>query len=115
MIYKDLLTLIIIFLIVLALGLRMAEEGVYSTMGLDKKPASFDFAFNVRDRTYDLSILGRHWQFTSILKITDFYADRKKISIKFLGKDIEFHPLINLGLKFKSGVNLDKKSAEMYN
>ena len=107
--------MIIIFLIVLAMGLRAAEEGVYATMGIDKRPASFDFDFDARDRSYDFFILGRHWQFAITFKIADFYADRKKVNIRISGRDIKFHPLVNLGFKFKSGVNLDKKSAEMYN
>jgi len=101
--YKDLLTLIIIFLIVLALGLRLAETGVYSTMGLARKPASFDFCFDPRTRSYDISIMGVHRQFAATFKIADFYADKKMFSIKISGRDITLYPLINLGIVFKRG------------
>lgn len=113
--YKDLLTLIIIFLLVLAQGLRMAEAGVYSTMGLDMRPASFDFDFDLQSRVYDISFMGMRRQFTGTFKIADFYADKKIICIKFSGMDFTVHPLIDLGFILKSGTNLDKKSTKMYN
>jgi len=99
-IYKDLLTLIIIFLIILAMGLRLAETGVYSTMGLDMKPASFDFCFDPRTRSYDISLMGKNLQFAATFKIADFYADKKMFSIKISGRDITLYNLVNLGGSF---------------
>ena len=66
MIYKDLITLIIIFFLLLALGVRIAEQGLYETMGLDLRPKSFDFDFQ-RDRVYSFTILGNSLEVKKIL------------------------------------------------
>lgn len=113
--YNDLLTLIIIFLIVLTLGLRLAEEGVYSTMGIDKRPTSFDFYLDVSDRHYELCFLGNTFSLKKTFKIANFYADRRMIIIKTPQHELTLYTLIPTGLKLNSGVNLDKKSAKMYN
>ncbi|MDI3481158.1 MAG: hypothetical protein PWQ97_813 [Tepidanaerobacteraceae bacterium] len=113
--YKDFFTVIIIFLFVMILGLRAAEAGVYSMMGIDKKPESFDFNFDFQNRVYDFSILGVHRQFALTVKVADFYADKKTVRIKFKGKDFTIHPLIEMGFVLKNTGNLDKKSTKMYN
>ncbi|MCR4429833.1 MAG: hypothetical protein NUV45_02300 [Tepidanaerobacteraceae bacterium] len=93
----------------------MAEAGVYTMMGLDKKPDSFDFDFDFQSRVYEISLMGARRQFYGTFKIADFYADKKLVRIKLSGRDFTLHPLIDLGFILKSGVNLDKKSTKMYN
>ncbi|WP_422444109.1 histidine kinase [Thermoanaerobacterium sp. DL9XJH110] len=114
MIYKDLITLIIVFLIILVLGLRIAEEGVYSTMGLDVGPRSF--AFEIRDdRSYGISILGKKINLRSVYRIGDFYADRGRISIEIAGRKYSFCPMVKAGFPPMRGHNLDKNFTKMYN
>ncbi|HQA59690.1 MAG: histidine kinase [Tepidanaerobacteraceae bacterium] len=114
MIYKDLITLIIIFFLLLALGVRIAEQGLYETMGLDLRPKSFDFDFQ-RDRVYSFTILGNSLEVKKYYQVGNIVACREKIDVTINGKSFTINPIIPTGVMMRESVNLDKKTAKMYN
>jgi len=114
MIYKDLITLIIIFIILLTIGIRIAELGLYETMGLDLKPKSFDFDFQ-RDRVYRFVVLGNSLKLQKNYKVGNVVVCKGNISIIINGKRFTINSIISTGVTLKERLNLDKKSANMYN
>ncbi|ADL07664.1 hypothetical protein [Thermosediminibacter oceani] len=114
---KDLFTLFLIFAVVLVLTLRFAEVRVYSTMGLDIAPITFDFKI-LPDRTYDFCVLDRRFSIRQFLKIGDFYADRRRVDIKFAGMNIIIPNMVRVydpaNLSYLR-IYLDKKYPRMYN
>jgi len=106
--YNDLLTLIIIFLVVLTLGLRTAEQGVYSTMGIETRPKTFDLDY-YRDGVYNVNIMGRNFELDKKYKIGDLNISNELIILKFNGKEIKFSPLISLPFRnsFLNNVGLN--------
>ena len=111
--YKDLITLLIIFFVFTISGVRIAEEGMYSVMGLEIEPKSFCYIF--KDHSHTFEIMGKHYTLQRLHKIGEFYADRYKITLDLNGKKVSFSPLIYTGVSLKNRVNLDKKHANMYN
>jgi len=112
--YKDMMTIIIIFLIFTILGVRTAEGGMYYIMGLEMTPESFDFnVFN--DHSYVFNVMGKDYMFQKLYKIGDFYADRYRIILNVNGKKIKLNPIIYTGVSLKNRINLDKRHANMYN
>jgi len=93
--YKDLLTLIIIFLMVLTLGLRTAEQGVYSTMGIETRPQIFDLDYH-SDGVYNLNIMGKNFELDKKYKIGDLNIIDRLITLKINEKEIKFSPIISL-------------------
>lgn len=114
MIYKDLLTLFVIFAIILSLGIRIAEEGLNAMMGLDIRPKSFNFIiFN--DRTYDLSILGKTFKFQKYYKVGEIFVGKGCMSLKINEKQFTLYSLIPARTILKDRQNVDKKPANRYN
>ncbi|TYP54991.1 hypothetical protein [Thermosediminibacter litoriperuensis] len=114
---KDLFTLFLIFAVVLVLGLRFAEEGVYSTMGLDITPMTFNLKI-LPDGTYDFFILGRRFSLRQLLRVSDFYADRRKVDIRIAGLNISVPNMVRVydPANFSHlRIYLDKKYCRMYN
>ena len=114
MIYKDFITILIIFVILLSLGIRIAEKGLNATMGLDIRPRSFDFVI-LDDRLYNFILLGNSFKLQRYYKIGDVFADKGCIRLNINGKKIKLNSLIPTGVMLKGLLNLDKKSANMYN
>ncbi|NLZ52024.1 MAG: histidine kinase [Thermoanaerobacteraceae bacterium] len=114
MIYKDLITLIIIFVILLTIGVRIAEKGLYDTMGLDLRPKSFDFDFQ-SDRVYSFTVFGNSLKLQKYYRIGDIFAHKGHLSLVINGKKISINSLVPTGFFFMERLNLDKKSANMYN
>jgi hypothetical protein len=114
MIYKDLITLIIIFIILLTIGIRIAEKGLYDAMGLDLRPRSFDFDFE-SDRIYSFTVLGNSLKLQKYYKIGNIFAYNGQISFIINGRRFTFNSIIPTGVMLKDPLNLDKKSANMYN
>jgi hypothetical protein len=114
MVYKDIIILLIIFVILLTLGIRIAEKGLNAIMGLDIGPRSFDFAI-LGDRVYNVTVLGNSIKLQRYYKIGDIFADKGCLSLNINGKKIKFNSLIPTGVMLKGRPNLDKKSVNMYN
>ncbi len=114
MIYKDLITLIIIFTILLTIGVRVAEKGLYDTMGIDWRPQSFDFDFQ-EDRVYRFTLLGNSVKLQNYHKIGNIVAYRGHISFIVNGKTFTINSIIPTGVMLREGPNLDKKTTNMYN
>ena len=114
MIYKDLITLIIIFILLLTMGIRIAEKGLYNTMGLDLKPQSFDFDFQ-DDRVYSFTVLGNNIKLQKYYKVGNIVAYRGQISFVINGKTFTINSMIPTGVMLQERLNLDKKTANMYN
>lgn len=114
MIYKDFMTLIIIFVIILTLGIRIAEKGLNVTMGLDIRPKSFNVDI-LGDRVYNFTVLGNNLKLQRYYKIGNIFADKGHLTMKINGKKIKLNSLIPTGVMLKGRLNLDKKSANMYN
>lgn len=112
--YKDLISLLIIFILFLALGIRLAEQGVNSTMGLDLLPKSFSVSIS-KKQVYTFCVLGKSYEIQRTMKIGEIYAGRQQIAININGKKIIINTLIYTGVPFKNIVNLDKRHANMYN
>jgi hypothetical protein len=104
--YKDLLTLFIILSMLLFTGLRVAEQGLNITMGLNLKPRVFNFHI-INPRGYDIWFLGKHISLQKIIKIADFYADKKNIRLIWQGNSYYITPLISFTPPLES-LNLDK-------
>ena len=111
--YKDLLTLVIILSILVFTGLRIAEQGLYTTMGINQELRTFNFKI-VGDRNYDVWVLGKNLSFQKTYKIGDFYADKATIYLKMQGRQFYINPLISFVPPLKS-LNLDKNPIELYN
>ncbi len=114
MVYKDIITILIIFVIFLSLGIRIAEKGLNATMGLNIRPKSFDFAI-LSDRVYNVTVLGNSIKFQRYYRIGDIFASKGIINININGKNIRINSIIPAGVMPKRRPNLDKKSANMYN
>ncbi|MCG1012696.1 histidine kinase [Tepidanaerobacter sp. GT38] len=114
MIYKDLITLVIIFILLLTIGVRVAEKGLYNTMGLDLRPQSFDFDFQ-EDRVYSFTVLGSNIKLQKYYKIGNMVACRGQISFMINGKTFTINSMIPTGVMLQERLNLDKKTANMYN
>jgi len=114
MIYKDLITIIIIFTILLTIGVRIAELGLYKTMGLDLKPKSFNFDFQ-SDRVYSFTIIGNRLELKKYYKVGNILASKGNISIVVNGKRFAINSIIPTGVVLQESMNLDKKTAKMYN
>lgn len=93
--YKDFFTLMIIFLLVLTLGLRVAEQGVYSTMGIETRPRTFDLDFN-KNGVYNINLLGKNIELNKIYKIGELDITDRWVTLKFLDRQIQFCPVISL-------------------
>ncbi|HHY70947.1 MAG TPA: histidine kinase [Thermoanaerobacterales bacterium] len=114
MIYKDLMKLLIIFIIFLSLGIQVAEKGLNDTMGLDIRPRSFDFII-LDDRVYNFTVLGNSFKLQRYYKIGDIFADKGCITLNINGKMFKLNSVIPTRVMLKGPLNLDKKSANMYN
>jgi len=114
MIYKDLVTLIIIFVILLTIGVRAAEMGLYATMGLDLQPKSFDFVFQ-RDRLYSFTVFGNSLELKKFYKVGNILASKGNISIVVSGKSFTINSIIPTGVMLRETANLDKTTAKLYN
>jgi hypothetical protein len=107
MILKDLLTIVIIFMIILTIGINIVEERVNLSLGLDVKPKSFYF-FISDDRKYEFCIMGHHYMFEGLHKVGEIHAGKTFIDIEVADKKISFSPLIDTRLNPKHWLNLDK-------
>ncbi|HHV18031.1 MAG TPA: histidine kinase [Thermoanaerobacterales bacterium] len=114
MVYKDLITILIIFVIFLSLGIRIAEKGMNTIMGLDIRPKSFDFVI-LSDRVYNVIVLGNSIKLQKYYKIGDIFAGKGIINLNINGKKIKLDSIIPAGVMPKRRTNLDKKSVNMYN
>ncbi|MGI6485098.1 MAG: histidine kinase [Tepidanaerobacteraceae bacterium] len=106
MISKDLITLVIIFTIILAIGVSVAETRVNSSLGLDVRPKSISF-FVDKKRNYEICLLGRRYEFESLIKIGEIHAGKEFINIQVADKRIFLPHLIKTGLNLKEWLNLD--------
>lgn len=104
--YRDLFTLIIIFIIVLIIGLNFAEKGVYSAMGLDSPPQSFNFRMN-KNRDYHICILGKDFTYNKAYKIGEIYGNKRSLHIKIANKKIHLTPMVNAKIIKDKLSNLD--------
>ncbi|MCG0274771.1 MAG: hypothetical protein L5655_01230 [Thermosediminibacteraceae bacterium] len=113
----DLIALFLVFVVVLALGLRMAEEGVYSIMGLDTDPLTFDLKV-LPGGQYDFCILGSRFSLKQTLKLGEFYADRRRVDIRIGGLNISVPTMFcvyNPANLPHLRIYLDKQNSRMYN
>lgn len=114
MIYKDLVTLFIIFTIILSLGIRIAEEGLNATMGLDMRPKSFNLII-FKNRAYDLTILGKTFKLQKYYKVGEIFVGKGCVSLKINEKEFTLYSLIPTRTILKDRQNVDKKPANRYN
>lgn len=112
--YRDIVTIFILFTFALTAGLRVAERGVAHTMGIDPTPQSFSFLLDSTQK-YNIVLMGKNIKLQKVLKIGDFYANRKKIKLFISGKNFSINPILNIGLSLKSFVKLDKRQIKLYN
>jgi len=96
------------------MGVRTAEQGLYKTMGLEIQPKSFDFDFK-KGRVYTFTILSNNLELQKYYKVGSIIASKGNISITVNGKSFSINPIIQTGVMFKEGTNLDKKTTNMYN
>ncbi len=104
---KDLITIIIIFMIILTIGINIVEERVNSSLGLDVKPKSFYF-FVSGDRKYEVCIMGHHYIFEGLRKVGEIHANGTFIDIEIAGKKLFFSHLIDTRINLKDLLYLDK-------
>lgn len=93
--YRDVITLSIILLILIFTGLRIAEEGLNTTMGINREPRVCNLTIN-HLRGYDIWLLGKKVYLQKTIKLADFYADRQYLCITWKGQSFMLSPWISL-------------------